>query len=132
MVEWATRSKPIAGSMHRPRRLPQPIRDVLRFTLIGAVVGAGYGHMMAVIDGSPLLGIVGLPRGVLTGVVITSILFSFERALEHPAMAPLRRTPFLVHLVIKTVVYLVVILFGLVIGSQVISGAVGDGSLAAD
>ena len=90
----------------------------MRFTLIGAVVGAGYGHMMAVIDGSPLLGIVGLPRGVLTGVVITSILFSFERALEHPAMAGLRRTPFLVHLVIKTVVYLVVILFGLVIGAR--------------
>ena len=27
------------------RRLPQPIRDLLRFFLIGAVVGAVYGHI---------------------------------------------------------------------------------------
>ena len=103
--------------MHLPRRLPQPLRDILWFTLIGAVVGAAYGHMMAVSDGRPLLSITGLPRGILTGVVITGILFSLEQVLAQPAMARLRSTPFLTHLIIKTVIYLIVILFGLVIGA---------------
>jgi adenylate cyclase len=103
--------------MHLPRRLPQPIRDILRFTSIGAIVGAAYGHMSAVSDGRPLLGFGGLPRGALTGVVIVGILSSFEQVLARPAMARLRETPFLVHLAIKTVIYLVVILFGLVIGA---------------
>jgi adenylate cyclase len=109
--------KPIAGNMHLPRRLPQPIRDILWFTLIGAVVGAAYGHLQAVSNGRPLFSFGGLPRGVLTGVVITGILSSFEQVLARPAMAPLRRTPFLVHLAVKTLIYLVVILFGLVIGA---------------
>src|SRR5271167_2143612 len=104
--------------MHLPRRLPQPIRDILWFTSIGAVVGAVYGHMMAVSDGRPLLGAGGLPRGVLTGVVITGALFSLERVLAQPAMSRLRRTPFLVHLAIKTVVYLIIILFGLAMGAR--------------
>jgi adenylate cyclase len=104
--------------MHLSRRLPQPIRDILWFTSIGAIVGACYGHMMAVSDGRPLLGFRGLPRGVLTGVVIVGILSSFEQVLARPAMARLRGTPFLVHLAIKTVIYLVVILFGLSIGAR--------------
>lgn len=103
--------------MRLPRRLPQPLRDILRFTSIGAIVGAAYGHMIAVSDGRPLLSVGGLPRGVLTGVVITGILSSFEQVLAQPAMARLRATPFLVHLAIKTVIYLAVILFGLVIGT---------------
>jgi adenylate cyclase len=103
--------------MHH-RRLPQPLRDILWFTLLGAVVGAAYGHLMAVSDGRPLLSITGLPRGVVTGVVITSILSTFEQVLARPALARLRATPFLVHLIIKTVIYLIIILFGLVIGAR--------------
>ena len=103
--------------MRLPRRLPQPLRDILRFTSIGAIVGAAYGHMMAVSDGRPLLSVGGFPRGVLTGVVITGILSSFEQVLVRPALARLRATPFLVHLAIKTIIYLAVILFGLVIGA---------------
>jgi hypothetical protein len=41
------------------------------------------------------LGLGGLPRGVLTGLVITA-LFSLERVLAQPTMARLRRAPFLV------------------------------------
>lgn len=103
--------------MHRSRRLPPPVKAILWFTLICAVVGAAYGHTLAVSDGRPLLGFGGVPRGVLTGVVIAGILFSLEQALAQPAMAPLRGTPFLVHLAIKTVIYLIVILFGLVVGA---------------
>jgi hypothetical protein len=66
-------------SMLPQRRLPQPIRDLLWFVSIGAVVGAVYGHMIAVSDGAPLLGFGGLLRGVLTGVVITGALFFFEQ-----------------------------------------------------
>jgi len=104
--------------MHPRRRLPQPIRSRLWFTLIGAVVGAAYGHMTAVSDGRPLLGLGGLPRGVLTGVVI-STLFSLEQVLARPRMAWLRSKPFLVHLAMKTAIYLVVILFGLSVGGWV-------------
>ena len=113
----STRNEPIVARMHAPCRLPQPIRDILPFTLIGAIVGAAYGHMMAVSDGRPLLGFGGLPRGVLTGVLITGILFSLERVLALPAMALLRRLPFVVHLAIKTIIYLAIILFGLVMGA---------------
>jgi hypothetical protein len=38
--------------------------------------------MAARADGRPLLGLAGLPRGVLTGVVIPSGLFSVEPVLE--------------------------------------------------
>jgi adenylate cyclase len=86
--------------------------------VIGAFLGAAWGHTMAVADGRPFLDFGGLPRGLLTGAVITGILFSFERGLPRPAMAWLDGTPFLVHLVIKTFVYLVIILFGLVVGAR--------------
>ena len=97
---------------------PQPIRSILWFTLIGAVVGAAYGHMMAVSDGRPLLGLGGLPRGVLTGVVISTLFFSSRswRGLGwHGCVA----NPFSVHLAMKTAIYLVVILFGLSVGGWV-------------
>ena len=112
-----TRNKPIAAHMPLPHYLPRPIRDLLWFTLIGALAGATYGHMEAVADGRPLLGLGGVPRGVLSGVVIVGLLFSLERILEQPAMGRLRDMPFLLHLAIKTVLYLVIILIGLVIGA---------------
>ncbi len=118
MLGKNARSKPTAASMHLSRRLPQPIRERLWVTLVGAVVGAAYAHMMAVSDGCPLLGLGGLPRGVLTGVVI-STLFSLDQVLAQPRMAWLRSTPFLVHLAIKTAIYLVIILFGLCVGGWV-------------
>jgi adenylate cyclase len=110
-------------------RLPQPIRDLLWFVSIGAVVSAVYGHMMAVADGALLLGFGGLPRGVLTGVVITGALFFLEQVWARPAMARLRRLPFLPHLAIKTVIYLVFVLAGLAIGARLFPAPaeVGDG-----
>jgi small-conductance mechanosensitive channel len=99
------------------RRLPQPVRDLLWFVSIGAVVGAVYGHTIAVSDGAPLLGFGGLLRGVLTGVVITGALFSFEQVWAQPAMAQLRGLPLLPHLAIKTVIYLLIVFVGLAIGA---------------
>jgi hypothetical protein len=46
----------LAATMLHQRRLPQPIRDLLWFVLIGAGVGAVYGNLIAISDGAPLLG----------------------------------------------------------------------------
>jgi hypothetical protein len=108
---------PAAAGRRQHASPPAARHRHIMVTLIGVVGGAAYGHMMAVSDGKPLLSVGGLPRGALTGVVITGVLSSFEQVLARPAMAPLRQTPFLVHLAIKTVIYLAVILFGLVIGA---------------
>jgi hypothetical protein len=54
----------------------------------------------------------GLPRGVLTGVVITSALFFLEQVWARSAMAQLRGLPFLPHLALKTVLYLLIVLVG--------------------
>jgi adenylate cyclase len=85
--------------------------------------------MAAVSDGAPLLGFGGLPRGVLTGVVITGALFFFELVWARTAMARLSGLPFLPHLAIKTVIYLVIVLAGLAIGAGVFPtpAEVGDG-----
>jgi adenylate cyclase len=99
------------------RRFPPPASDLSWFVLIGAVVGAVYGHTVAIADGAPFLGFGGLPRGALTGVVITGALFCLEQVWARPAMARLRGLPFLPHLAIKTVFYLLIVLIGLAIGA---------------
>ena len=109
--------KRLAATMLPHRWVPQAIRYLLWFVLIGAVAGAVYGHIRAVSEGAPLLGFGGLPRGVLTGVVITGALFLFEQVWARPAMAQLRGLPFLPHLAIKTVIYLLIVLVGLAIGA---------------
>src|ERR1700730_15424104 len=103
--------------MRLPRRLPQPIRQALWLILIGAVVGAAYGHTVNVSNGRPLIGFDGFPRGILAGVVIAGMLSFYRQVFEQPAMAPLRQLPFLAYLAIKTVIYLVFILFGNAVGA---------------
>jgi adenylate cyclase len=49
--------------------------------------------------------------------VITGALFSSEQVWPRPAMAPLPGLPFLPHLAIKTVFYLLIVLVGLAIGA---------------
>jgi adenylate cyclase len=98
--------------------LPSQLRIILWFTAIGATLGAVYGRITTMGEGSPLLGFDGVPRGLLTGTVISLVLVSFETfVLAGPIGAPLRRAPFAVHVVAKSFVYLVVILFGLDLGS---------------
>ena len=100
--------------------LPSRIRLILWFTLISAVVGAFYAHILAVMDGSPLFTLDGVPRGVMTGVVIASVLTSFEVfVLTEPLGAPLRQASFPVHVTVKTAIYLLVILFALALGAWV-------------
>jgi hypothetical protein len=99
------------------RRFPQAIRDLLCLVSIGAAVGAVYGHMIATPNGASLLDFAGLPRGALSGVVITGALFLFEQVSARPPMAHLRKLPFLPHLAIKTLFYLLIVLVGLTVGA---------------
>ena len=99
-------------------RLPSRIQIVFRFAAIAAIVGALYAHFHAVMTGSPILSRDGILRGAMTGAIIASILISFEvYVLAAPLGAPLRRAPFLVHVAIKTLIYLAVILFALALGA---------------
>jgi adenylate cyclase len=103
--------------MRSSRRLPPLVAETCWFGAIGAVFGTGYGHLRAVQDGAPLLCLAGVPRGVITGLVI-GILFALERASRRPALTRLTSTPFLVHLAVKTAIYLAIIQFGLVVGAR--------------
>src|SRR5579864_7975609 len=95
-------------------RLPSRIRLIVRITLIAAVVGAFYGRSASMMAGDPLMGFEGVVRGALTGVTIAGILASFEVViLAEPIGAPLRQASFPVHVTVKSVIYLVVILFAL-------------------
>jgi adenylate cyclase len=108
-----------SAAMRLPR-LPPTVRRILGFIAVGAVLGGAWGHMMAMADGLPLFCPAGVPRGVVTGVIITGILFSFELCLVQPATARWRRLPFLVHLAARTAIDLVIILFGLVVGARLL------------
>jgi adenylate cyclase len=108
--------------------LPGPIRVILWFTVIGAAIGAVYGHSVSINEGSPLFGFDGIPRGLLTGTVISAILISFEAfVLAGPIGAPLRRAPFARHVAAKSFVYFGVILFGLALGAWAFPGRIEHG-----
>jgi adenylate cyclase len=98
--------------------LPAPFRLILRFTVIAAAVGAVYSESHVAENGGRWFALDGLARGALTGAVIAVILTSLQVfVLTQPFGAPLRRTPFLVHVTVKTGLYLIVILFGLALGA---------------
>jgi adenylate cyclase len=100
-------------------QLPNRIRIIVWFTGIAGVLGALYGHFHAIgEEGSAIFAFDGVPRGFMTGVVIGATLTSFEVfVFSEPLGAPLRRTPFSVHVTIKTLIYLAVILFALKLGA---------------
>ena len=58
--------------------LQNPLRLILWFTAFGAAIGVVYSRSIAMSEGSPLFSFDGVPRGLLTGTVISSILISFE------------------------------------------------------
>ena len=104
--------------------LPSRMRLVLWFGLISAVIGASYAHILAVMDGSPLFTLDGVPRGAMVGLVIAIVLTSFEAfILAEPLGAPLRQAPFLIHVTAKTLIYLIVILLALALGAWIFPAA---------
>ncbi len=101
-------------------RLPGPFRIILWSTAIAAVIGVAYSQVDVAEHGGELPDFRGMARGAMTGAVIASILTSLDSAVvDGPIGAPLRRAPFTVHVAVKTGIYLVVILFGLALGSLV-------------
>jgi len=100
------------------RPLSDNTRRILRITFLVALIGALHGHSIAVANGAPLWSVNGLLRGFLTGAFIAVVLATFDILAEARAtMAPLLRASFLVHVVVKSALYLVVILFGLAAGA---------------
>ena len=109
-------------------QVPSRIRLILRFTAIAAVVGAVYSGIHVAAAGAPLFAVYGVPRGIVTGAVISSILTSLQVfVLTQPLGAAYRRAPFPVHVAIKTSIYLVVILFGLALGAWVFPAPIEPG-----
>jgi adenylate cyclase len=104
--------------MPRFSHLPSRIQLVVWFTLTGGAIGALYSHFNAIMRGDAILSFAGVPRGIVTGVLISSILASFQVfVLMGPLGAPLRQLSFPVHVAIKTGIYLIVILCALAFGA---------------
>jgi adenylate cyclase len=101
-------------------RLPAELRLILWITAISAVIGAIYALIVAVPEVGADNAIRAMSRGMLSGVVTSSLLSSIETlGFSGPLGAPFRRLPFLLHVTIKTLIYLAVILFGLTLAGSV-------------
>jgi adenylate cyclase len=88
---------------------------ILKITLIGALAGAAYGYFAARAAGG--VGVHGMERGLLTGAIVGSILTSLNVfILQAPIGGGVRRAPFLVHVGLKSLIYLVVFLLGNAVG----------------
>ena len=99
-------------------QLPGQIRLVLKLTAISAAIGAAYAEMRFAQIGGPAFALYSMARGAVTGVAIGGGLSSLEvLGLAGPLGSSLRRAPFTLHVAVKTAIYLIVILFGLELGS---------------
>jgi len=86
-------------------RLRLVLPRILSLTVIGAVAGAAYG--LATAHGASLTG---LARGALSGAFIAAIITSLDAFVLKAPGAPLTRTPFLLNVGVRSLVYLVVFL----------------------
>ena len=99
-------------------QLPSRLRLILWLTMISATIGAAYSQLHVVQNREPFFAAYGMPRGAMVGLLIGSFLSSFEIfILQCPVGTPLRRAPFAVHVAVKTLIYLIVILFALSLGA---------------
>jgi adenylate cyclase len=91
-------------------RIAAPL--IAKITLIGVLAGAAYGGWTTAAAGGA--GLYGIARGALVGGVVAVILASMNVfVLEAPIGEAIRRAPFLVHLAVKSLVYLGVFLLAL-------------------
>ncbi len=105
-------------------RIAAPL--VLRVALVGILAGAAYGYFSATTAGGA--GLYGIGRGALTGGLIAGILGSLEAfVLRGPLGAIFGRIPFLLNLGLKSLVYLVVFLFGIAAGQWLMPVSSGAG-----
>ena len=114
-------------------RLQGPLRVVLLATLAAAAIGAAYSEMQVLQRGGQVIGLYGMARGAVTGALIGVILTTFDAfVVNAPLGATLRRAPFAVHVVIKTAIYLGVILFALKLGHDLFPMRGENGSEGGD
>jgi adenylate cyclase len=92
---------------------------ILRIALLGALAGAAYGYFAATASGAA--GLYGVSRGLLSGGIIAGVLASLN-AFVLPAGGGIRSTPFLLHLVLKSLIYLVVFVLGSAAGQWLAPG----------
>ena len=120
MLDWVVKQQRDRKIMMFPR-LQEPFRHILWATALAAALGATYAERRVWQGGGPPLALSSFARGALTGALIGGILTTFDAfVVNGPLGAPLRRAPFAAHVVVKTVIYLGVILFGLKLGSSLL------------
>jgi adenylate cyclase len=109
-------------------RSPAQLRIILWSTALAAAIGAVYSQIDVVQHGGRIFDGYSVARGMLTGAIIGGFLTSFEiLVLNLPLAAPLRAAPFPVHVAIKTVIFLIAILFALALGERVFPPPVEQG-----
>jgi adenylate cyclase len=101
--------------------------------LAAAAIGAAYSEIQVLQRGGQALDLYFMTRGAVTGALIGIILTTFDGfVLNAPLGGPLRRAPFAVHVVIKTAIYLGVILFALRVGHDLFPARGENGSEGGD
>ncbi len=92
---------------------------ILRITVIGALAGAAYGYFAAVSAGAS--GSLGVARGLASGSIIGFVLTSLNvYFFQQPVGGEARRSPFLVHIGLKSLIYFVVFLVGIAAGQWIV------------
>src|ERR1700722_1060821 len=92
---------------------------ILRITLIGSLAGAVYGYFAASALGAP--GVFGVERGLVTGGLVSVVLSSLNiLVLQTSIGGGVPRTPFLLHLALKSLIYLVVFLAAIAAGQWLV------------
>jgi adenylate cyclase len=92
-------------------RTRRDVRFVLKIVLFSALAGAAYGYFAAALAGAAVYGV---ERGLLTGVIIGGLISSLNVFVLEASIrrGGVRRRPFLPHLALKSLIYLVVFLLG--------------------
>ena len=95
---------------------------ILRIVVFSAFAGAAYGYFASASAGAAVYGV---ERGLLTGAVIGGVLTSLNIfVLDAPIRrGGVRRAPFLLHVALKSLIYLVVFLFGTWVGYRLVPGS---------
>jgi adenylate cyclase len=92
---------------------------IVRMALIGALAGAVYGYFATMAVGGA--GIYGIERGLLSGAIIGGVLTSLNIfALQAPIGGGVRRAPFLLHVALKSLIYLVVFFLAIAVGQWLV------------
>lgn len=89
---------------------------VLKITLVGALGGATYGYGAAIRAGGT--GLIGIERGLVGGAIIAGALSSINIWVLEGATGRSRRAPFLLHVGVKSLLYLVALIFGAAVGQR--------------